>query len=117
MAAPHRARKTFAVPVTSGNYAPEEILFGPTSSSLAPASIVGLTVLLETLGAATGASLEIWLLRVDGDPEVAADWLLYDSSLSAVGGETIALASVSGVKIRAKSAGTAGSVVVSAWAD
>lgn len=114
MAAPFRDRVSPVVPLTAGNYAPEEIIFaGRTSSDVGQHSITGLTVLIEATVAAM--VLEIWLLKVNGDPTNAAHY--FNSGLTITNGGKVLFAEVEGVKIRAKSGGTAGTAIVNAWAE
>jgi hypothetical protein len=105
-------RKAFTVPGTSGQYAPERIVMAsPSSATLSP-SLLGVTALIES--APASAAIELWLLRVGGDPTNDSDFFLYDSSASS---KTWPLASYRGAELRAKSGGTAGSMTVSASAD
>lgn len=113
MSAPqYRARVTFAVPAGAGSYAPERITFAPSSADVPASGLLGATVLIESAPAA--AVVELFLLKVGGDPTVDADYILFKTALTS---ETVALASYPGAQIRVKSGGTAGNCVVSASAD
>jgi hypothetical protein len=105
--------KTFAVPATSGNYAPERLTFCPTAG-VGPLPLLGVTALLESGPA--GTVLELWLLKFGGTPATDADWVYSGKSITG-GGETWPLASFPGAQLRCKSGGTSGSAVVTASAD
>ena len=108
------ARKTFAVPGTGGQYAPEEILTRQ-GDSLALDKVSKLRVLVESLTAT--AEVELDLLKPGQDPRLAASWFVDAVSLTAAGLATHEeLAGWPGVRIRVKSGGTSGSTIVSvAW--
>lgn len=108
----HVARVTFTVPATAGQYAPERIQLNSQSASVVTPTLLGATALIEA--APASAALELWLLRVNGDPTNDADYHLYDSTTAS---KTWPLASFPGAQLRAKSGGTAGSMTVSATAD
>lgn len=110
-------RKSFTVTAVNGVYAAEEITFAARDVLTTTQAVTAVTALLETLGTATGAIVELWLLKVGGVVATAGDWLYAGESIAALGAETWPLASWRGVKIRVKSAGVAGTVVVSATAD
>lgn len=116
----YEARQTFAVPATSGQYAPERITFmppaGPAGIRVDPLDLVGVTALIES-NTATGAVLELWLPKVGTvSPGVDADYVYSGKGITS-GAETWPLASYPGAQLRARSAGTAGSMAVSASAD
>lgn len=105
-------RKSFTVPATSGQYAPERIVMAsPTAGSLSP-ELLGVTALIES--APASAAIELWLLRQGQDPTNDSNYSLYDSTTSS---KTWPLASFRGAQLRAKSGGTAGTMTVSATAD
>ena len=107
---------SFTVPAGSGTYATEELYL--TSSGLATDiaiehGVCQVSVVVGTI--VTAAAIEVDLLKPAGDPEVAGDWLLAVKSLTPAGLQAvIELANWRGVRIRAKSGGTAGTQVVSA---
>lgn len=114
------ARVTFAVPAGSGSYAPEELITrqGP---SLVLDKVSRLAVYVESLPAT--AEIEVDLLKPGADPRLAASWILDSQSLVAVGlvywGASaehahLDLAGWPGIRLRAKSGGTAGDSIVSA---
>lgn len=113
--AAHEARTSFTVGAVAGVYATEEIIFGGTSATRSP-SLTAVTALVETLGLATDAVVELWLLKIGGAPATAGDWIYTGESLTS-GAETWPLASWPGAKIRVKSGGTAGTAIISAAAD
>lgn len=114
-----RYRVTFVCPAGAGSYAPERITFGATAANVSQDGFTGVTALIETVGAATGAILELWLPKVNPDSTTPlADSDYSNSGLSITSGaETWAFASYPGAQLRVKSAGVAGSVVVSASGD
>lgn len=116
MAARFKARKSFTVPATAGQYAPERITF-PSSfgSGLAEdEGLLGISLLIESGGAA-GAVAEVWLPKI-GATGVDADYSLAGAGISS-GQLTMALASFPGAQVRVKSGGTAGTTTVDATAD
>ena len=115
MAAQFATRQSFTVPASAGTYAPEVITFARANTSTAPVSLVGLTAIVES-NAATGATLEVWLLKINGDPSASGDYFLSSLSLAS-GSATFPLASYPGVQLRAKSGGTSGAMVINASAD
>lgn len=104
--------QTFTVPATSGQYAPERLQLNSQRSSVQSVGLLGVTALIES--APSGAAIELWLLRVGGDPMNDADYCLFDSSPVS---KTWPLASYRGAQIRMKSGGTGGSATISASAD
>lgn len=116
MAARFKARKSFTVPATSGQYAPERITFPSVfGSGLAEeGGLLGITALVESGGAA-GAVVEVWLPKV-GATGIDADYTLAGTGITS-GQLTMALASFPGAQIRVKSGGTAGTTTVDATAD
>lgn len=116
MAARYKSRVSFTVPATAGQYAPERITFPETFSAttVPDVGLLGITALIES-NAATGATLELWLPKI-GATGIDADYTF--SGISASSGLLYqALASFPGAQLRAKSAGVAGAMVVSATAD
>jgi hypothetical protein len=114
-----QARSTFVVPVGAGGYAPEEIflkVLEPSSAGGLYHKIRTLRILIEALIAT--AVVEVWVLRVGGDPTNAAHWFFSGVSHNAVGlSPLIELAGWAAVKLRVKSGGTAGNMPISAaWA-
>lgn len=134
-------RKTFAVPLTSGDYAAERITFGAVSTGLAEQSFMGVTALIESgpTGAAgpSGAVVELWLPKVADSTEGKASFddadyhyagLVVASPRTAVvsavstgatvsyGSATWPLAGYPGAQLRVRSGGVAGSLVVSGTA-
>ena len=113
------ARETFVVPAGAGSYAPEEIITRQ-GDSLVLDKISKLAVYVESLPAS--AEIEVDLLKPGTDPRLAASWILDSQSLVAVGlvywgasaeHSWLYLAGWPGVRIRAKSGGTAGDSIVS----
>lgn len=114
-----RDRATFAVPATSGQYAPERITFmppaGPAGVPTFPILLAAVTALLESGPA--GAVVELWLPKVGTTPPgVDADFTYTGKGIT-IGSETWLLASYPGAQLRVRSGGTAGAAVVSATAD
>ena len=107
-----RARTTFAVPATAGQYAPERITLASSSASIPSPELLGVTILIES--APASAAVELWLLRDGGDPTNDSDYFAYKSTTSS---ETYPLASFAGAQIRAVSGGTGGNLVATATAD
>jgi hypothetical protein len=107
--------KSFTLGAGVGTYAPERLNLCKASQNEAYQNLIGVTALIES-GVAT-AVLELWLLKRGGDPTNDAHFFNTGKSLTASGAETWPLASWDGAQLRAKSGGTAGSLVVSATAD
>lgn len=108
----HVARVTFTVPATAGTYASERIELNSQSPVVVTPPLLGVTALIEV--APASAAIELWLLRVHGDPSNDSDYFLFDSTTAS---KTWPLASFAGAQLRAKSGGTAGNMTVSASAD
>ena len=108
------ARETFAVPAGSGSYAPETIITRQGDSNVCD-KVDKLRVLVESLTAT--AEVELDLLKPGEDPRLAASWFVDAVSITAAGLATYEeFCGWPGVRIRAKSGGTAGSTIVSvAW--
>lgn len=110
--------KSFTVPVTSGNYAPEVLYFGPSNDGgdldlemrVNEASIV-----IGTL--VSGVTIELDLLTPGTDPDTPANWMLAVDSWNTAGLQTLLqLAGWHGARLRARSGGSAGTqVVAAAW--
>ena len=114
------ARVTFDVPATGGNYAPE-VLITRQGESLVLDKISKLAVYVESLPAS--CEIEVDLLKPGSDPRLAASWILDSQSLVATGlvfwgasaeHSWLYLAGWPGIRLRAKSGGTAGDSIVSA---
>jgi hypothetical protein len=113
---PYRASQVFAVPLTSGLYAPERITLASLGN--VPASsdaLLGITILMET-GGPGGSVAELWLLKNGGSPLNDAHWFYSGKSISS-GAETWPLASWAGAQVRVKSGGASGNLTVHASAD
>lgn len=109
-------RITFAVPAGAGLYAPEIIYLNVDNlPKTGMDSIIEMRAAIEALPAT--AIVEVDLLRIAGNPTVAGDWILNVQNKNAVGlMDLLALAGWVGVRIRAKSGGTAGDAIVNvAW--
>ena len=116
-----KARATFVVPATAGDYAPERITFGlpgvePTTRE---EELQGITVALESGPA--NAVVELWLAKVGTRPDAAGapedgDYFYAGKALTS-GYMTSSLAGYVGAQIRVKSGGTAGNAVVNATAN
>ena len=109
------ANQSFTVPVTAGNYAPEEVLLGSTVAGVPSIILDDVTVDIEAFVAT--AVLELWLLKVGGDPTNAAHYFFSGKSANALGHTTWSLGAWRGAKIRVKSGGTAGTLTASVVAD
>jgi hypothetical protein len=112
-------RQTFTVPATNGQYAAEVITLAGTAD-VPSRPLYAITALVETLGGATGAVVELWLLRSGGDPTNAAHYFNSGSSITSTGSNTWPLAAWSGAQLRVRSAGvasTASGYILSATAD
>lgn len=110
------ARKSFTVPSTSGQYAPEEIVFAPSTAAVPSPGLLGVSAVVESLPASS--ALELWLLQIEADPTNAGNWFYSGNNITAANAlVTWPLASYPGAKLRAKSGGTSGSLVADASAD
>ncbi len=134
-----RARVTFTVPNTAGNYAPERITLGaPANGGEREDSFQGVTVLLEDVGvdgsnqAPAGMQAEVWLSQVPDRTASAAamtDANYWFGGVVVVpantgsapasvtvgyGSVTVPLAGWPMVQIRVKSGGVGGPATVSA---
>jgi hypothetical protein len=99
---------TFNVPVTSGQYAPERMMFRSPSNIL----IGHIAVILEA-AAPTGTVFDTWVLKTGGNPLNDADFFPSGVTFlagSALGGNPSVLFRT--VQLRAKSGGTAGAVTM-----
>lgn len=107
-------RVTFAVPATSGNYAPEVLYCNGGSEAKALQDfIIQLSVLVESLPA--GAAIEVDILKAGLESGISTNWQSAIKSFTAAGlQDLVQLAQWRGVRIRAKSGGTAGNAIVSA---
>lgn len=104
----------FTVPAANGTYAPE-ILYCNVDND----ARTGMDVVSQLSAAVTqlpaGATLEVSILKIGGQPKVDGDWIATGTSYAAVGlGALLGLAAWSGVRLRAKSGGTAGTATVHA---
>lgn len=111
------ARASFTVPAGAGAYAPEEIYLKLPESNV-PAGLYDLVsqlrILIEALIAT--AVVEVWILRMGGDPSSAGDWFNSGISQNAAGlSALIEMSSAAGIKLRAKSGGTAGNMPVTVF--
>lgn len=113
----YKARQSFTVPATNGNYATERISLASPSENAPSPGLLGVTIAPEPGGAADAVA-ELWLLQIGGDPTDDGDYFYSGKSVTS-GGEatTIPLASYPGAQIRVKSGGTSGSLVVNVAAD
>lgn len=115
-----RFRTSFTVPAGAGSYAPEVMTFGVVPSTVIQDGLTGVTLLIETVGLATGAIFELWLPKVvgttDTPPDISTGYFNSGLSITA-GAETWALASYPGAQIRVKSAGVAGTAIANGSAD
>lgn len=103
------ARATFTVPAAAGAYASQEIHLRQHQGSYD--HVQALRVLVED-DPPTGAVVELDLLRAGGSPET--DWVTATITYNAKGlGALVELAGWRGVRVRAKSGGTAGNLPVS----
>lgn len=108
-------RVSFAVPATSGSYAPERIAFGEVASGMPEDTFQGVTALVE--GSVTAMVVELWLPRIGAThPKLDTDYFNTGKFLNATGGETWALAGYPGAELRIKSGGTAGTAILNASA-
>lgn len=107
-------RKTLAVTATPSEYSSTVLyLRGHDATGAAFDTIHELSVYVEQLPAS--AEVEVDLLRAGGNPQEATHWLLDVASYTGTGLQTLLeLAAWYGVRIRAKSGGTAGNVILSA---
>lgn len=111
------ARVVFTVPVGAAAFAPEalylKVLEPGTPNGLFNV-VRKLRILVEALVATATVAVE--LLKVGGNPALAADWVDSGIVINAAGLATlIELAGAHGVRIRAKSGGTAGAMAIDAW--
>lgn len=111
----HEKQQTFAVPATSGLYAPERCNLGIQPNVNTPNdTLLGVTALLQS-GPAS-CVLELWLLQFNADPTADASYTNTGLNITA-GSATWPLASWRGAQLRCKSGGTAGTATVTATAD
>lgn len=130
-----RARQSFTVPATSGDYANEVITIGAVPSGVPPTDFAGVTILLEGAGTVNdplkNVVVELWLPRVEASDKAQSQMTSADyyhsgqvvvpvgvaftgvGVTSSFGSLTYALSGYPGAQIRVKSGGTAGSCVVS----
>jgi hypothetical protein len=103
---------TFAIPAGAGAFAPEILYLAyENSAKAAPDLVSEMSAVLETLPA--GASLEVDILKVGGDPAVDADYNIAVRVWNALGLQTLfQLAKWRGVRVRGKSDGTAGNLTL-----
>jgi len=106
---PGGLRQTFTVTAVNGAYASEVM---DIDSSAAPGGVLEISPLIESLPAS--ATVELWLLRVDGNPETSGDWKLALSWNTTGLQDLVPLAFWRGIEIRVKSGGTSGTAAVSA---
>lgn len=114
----HRVERaiTFNVPAASGQYAPEVLYCNIDNDVRTGMDVVKeLTQHIESLPA--GATIEIDLLKAGGAAGNTADWMVAVFSVNAIGFvQPRALGGWRGVRVRAKSGGTAGPATVhSVW--
>jgi hypothetical protein len=105
--------KTFAVPGGAGVYAPEILYLAQDENHPQSDDVSEVTLFIESLPAT--AVVEVDLLQPGGVETVAVDWIVAAQSHNAIGLKAVLqLANWRGVRVRAKSGGTAGSAVVHA---
>jgi len=116
---PGQQSKTFVVPAGAGSYAPEIIYLRMTPTQMGSLfdPVSELTVIVESLPAA--AQIEIDIIKPgtaqEGDA-VAGNWLTNLQTHTSTGIKALLqLARIAGIRLRAKSGGTAGNSVVHAW--
>jgi hypothetical protein len=101
------SRTTFAVPVTTSNYAPEVMQI------TLPRGISEIAIGIESLP--TSSAVELWLLRQDGTPATSGHYFLA-KSYTAIGlQDLVVVPGNHAAQIRAKSGGTSGSAIVNGW--
>lgn len=110
-----RTRTTsFTVPAGAGSYAPEACYLNRqnvAATGVAFDEVVEVQNMIAALPAT--AAIEVDLLKPNGDPTQAGDWLTAVVSYSATGLQSIlSLARWVGVRIRAKSGGTSGTATL-----
>lgn len=107
-------RITMAIPGTAGQYAPEVLYCRMSDSRLDLVSL--LTVMIESLP--TSAQIEVEVLKANGDPDTAGDWLAPSVVATATGlYNDLTFAQWRGVRLRGKSGGASGNAVIDAsWA-
>lgn len=106
---PGGLRQTFTVTAVNGAYAAETLNI---TDNAATGGVLEISPLIESLPAS--ATVELWLLRVDGDPATAGDWKLALSWNATGLQDLVPLAFWRGAEIRVKSGGTSGTAAVSA---
>lgn len=108
----HIKRFSFTVPAGAGSFAPEILYLNAESNIKALFDMVSeMTAFIEALTATV--TLEVDLLKPGGDPNVAGDWYTAVRSWNAAGIQTLfQLARWYGVRVRAKSGGTAGTTIL-----
>jgi hypothetical protein len=94
----------FAVPLASGEYAPLKLTLR------ARAVAISIARCLIEAAVPAGATIEVWVLKYNGDPNNDADYTL---SIAPISGATLMSATsvyARAVQFRAKSGGTQGNV-------
>jgi hypothetical protein len=111
----HQKRVSFVVPITSGQFAPEILYLNPESLVNALMDTVSeMTAFVEALTAT--ATLEVDILKPGGLPQNAADWYLAIKVWNTAGIQALfQLARICGVRVRAKSGGTAGTTILALY--
>jgi hypothetical protein len=111
----HQKRISFTVPVGAGTFAPEILYLNAENKKDAHFDIVSeMTAIVEALTAT--ATLEVDILRPGGNRDVAGDWYLATKIWNTAGIQALfQLARVYGVRVRAKSGGTAGTTILALY--
>ena len=103
----------FTVPAGSGSYATEVVYIRQSRTSVQPKSfsqVLELVLLIEALPAT--CTIEVDVLKPGGDPDTAADWIIGVGSETTSGLKAPLVFYQAGLRVRAKSGGTAGTAKV-----
>lgn len=101
---------TAAVPAGAGTYAPEVLYCNSDNDKRTLPDRVG-TLAINVASLPAGATLEVDLLKPGADPAIAASWRTAVATIAAAGlAALLQLGNWHGVRVRAKSGGTAGAL-------
>lgn len=107
-------KRAFVIPVTNGNYAPEVHYIGAPDETVAAEAYRGnikkLRCLLDNLPAS--GQIEVEVLMVKSNPATAANWINVATYTADGLSAELDVLRWPGVRLRAKSGGTSGTVTV-----
>jgi len=103
----------FTIPAGAGTYATEIVYVRQSRTAVQPKSfsqVLELVLLIEALP--TSCAIEVDVLKPGGDPDTAADWVIAVGSETTTGLKSPLVFYQAGLRVRAKSGGTAGTAKV-----